>query len=175
VAGDDFRLTSYQDGVLFDFDGDGARQQLSWTARGSDDAFLVLDRNGNGVIDSGAELFGNATPLMNGKRAEHGFIALAEYDKPLYGGNGDGFIDAQDAIYTSLRLWQDSNHNGISEFSELFLLPELQVARIELAYRESRRRDRYGNEFRYRAKVYRRQDSPAQNRFAYDVFLLANP
>jgi len=74
-----------------------------------------------------------------------------------------------------LRLGRDSNHNGISEPKELFTLLELQVARISLDFREARRQDRHGNVFRYRAKVYRQKDSPAHNRFAYDVLLVVNP
>ncbi|HXF06502.1 MAG TPA: hypothetical protein VNM72_13960 [Blastocatellia bacterium] len=171
LEGNNFDLTDALGGVRFDIGGDGRLDQVAWTAPGSDDAWLVLDRNGNGQIDNGRELFGNATPLANGSYAEHGFEALAEYDRPAQGGNGDGFIDAQDGIYSSVRLWQDFNHNGISEANELFTLSGMQVARISLDYRESRHQDRHGNVFRYRAKVYRQQDSPAHNRFASDVLL----
>jgi hypothetical protein len=160
-------------GVDFRLGETGAPQRIAWTAADSDDGFLVLDRNGNGRIDNGSELFGSSTPQPPSVEP-NGFLALAELDKPANGGNGDGSISAQDAIYSSLWLWQDANHNGISESSELFTLPELQVARLSLDYREARRRDRHGNEFRYRAKVYRQPDSPAQNRYAYDVFLVVN-
>jgi hypothetical protein len=174
VDGDDFNLTNAVGGVRFDAGGDGTLDQVAWTAPGSDDVWLALDRNGNGLIDNGRELFGNFTEQPPSDEA-NGFRALAVFDDPANGGNGDGFIDAQDAIYPSLRLWQDLNHNGISESNELFTLPELDVARVSLDYRESRRTDQHGNVFRYRAKVYRYQDSPAQNRFAYDVFLVVNP
>jgi hypothetical protein len=170
VNGDGFALTDAEGGVHFDLDGDGSTaEQVSWTAAGSDDAFLFLDRNEDGKVNNGTELFGDVT-AQPAAPYPNGFAALGMYDGALLGGNGDGVIDARDAVYSGLRLWQDVNHNGLSEPGELHPLAALGVESISLDYRESGRRDRYGNSFRYRAKVNGPGGGGA-GRWAYDVFL----
>jgi hypothetical protein len=173
LLGNGFNLTDYDNGVSFDLSAFGVASPTSWTAANSDDAFLVLDRNGNGLIDNGSELFGNATPQPQPAVGfgRNGFFALAEYDKPANGGNADGVIDHHDAVYASLCLWRDLNHNGVCKPAELSRLIDWQVTVISLNFKESRRRDGWGNGFRYRSRV----EGGNARRWAYDVILQNNP
>jgi hypothetical protein len=169
VLGNGFKLTDPSDGVWFDFYGTGNKIRIAWTRANSDDAWLVLDRDGNGTIDSGKEMFGNITQ-QSPSSAPNGFKALAEFDKRENGGNEDGVIDARDGVFNRLRLWQDRNHDGISQTSELSPLTLLGVTSINLSYERSGWVDAFGNRFRYRSTVGSAHRAHV-GRYAYDVFL----
>ncbi len=147
TAGDGIALTSMSSGVSFDIDADGAKNETAWTVD-ADDAFLALDLNGNGSIDSGAELFGNHSIGPDGQKSANGFLSLAKYDE-----NRDGKIDAADSVFAKLRLWFDKNHNGISEADELVSLEDAGIVSISLDYVELVERDSHGNEIRQRGLV----------------------
>jgi Ca2+-binding RTX toxin-like protein len=114
-------------GRNFDHDGDGFAEQTGWV--GGDDGLLVWDRNANGEIDDGSELFGNATQLSGGGLASNGFQALAELDS-----NVDGKVDAADANWSQLRIWQDFDGNAMVDGSELRDLGAAGVASIGTGY-----------------------------------------
>lgn len=153
-------FSSAASGVLYDILGVGSAMQVGWP----DSPYvgwLALDRNGNGRIDDGTELFGNATQLIDGARAKNGFEALHELDT-----NHDGQLDARDSLFTRLVLWFDRMRDGVSTDDELVPVND-EIKSISLDYRESRHRDRWGNGFRYRALV---RLADGSNTFAYDVF-----
>jgi len=172
LEGNGFHLTNTANGVVFDIRADGRPLRIPWTAGGAENAFLVLDRNGNGVIDDGSELFSNVSPQPNSPH-RNGFLALAEYDKPENGGNGDGVINSHDAVFSQLRLWVDANHDGISQPAELHTLPELGVFSISLEFTLSHKTDEFGNEFLYKARVNQGLHGESEvGRKVYDVFFV---
>jgi hypothetical protein len=166
-------MTNAANGVDFDLGATGTPRRYAWTAAGTDDAWLALDRDGDGVIDGGLELFGNTTSQepTNSAAERNGFRALALFDGAGYGGNADGKITSADAVFDRLKLWRDANHNGVSEPEELFTLTQAGLTEIELNYRTSNRTDEFGNQFRFRSKVNDVQGAQV-NRWAWDVFLV---
>jgi hypothetical protein len=166
--GEGFHLTNSSNGVQFKFFPSSPPVQISWTDAAFSNGWLALDRNGNGIIDNGTELFGNLTPQPPSPDP-NGYLALAVFDDPKNGGNGNGVIDPGDSIYPYLRIWIDANHNGVSEHSELHPLQELGVFKIDLQYALSSYVDSNGNQFRYRAKIW--DESGREHNICYDVFL----
>ena len=171
TTGHGFHLTSADTGVAFDFFGRGKPIEIAWTARDSGNGFLALDRNGNGRIDDGAELFGNETPQPQ-SGDPNGYLALAEFDKPENGGNGDGIIDYHDAIYSKLVIWIDANHDGISQPEEMHSLPSMGVYSIGLQYKKEPFVDQYHNAFRYRGVLNPNplDGTSRDGRYTYDMF-----
>jgi hypothetical protein len=176
TLGQGFHLTSDTNGVNFDLAGTGTPVHVAWTDASYGNAFLALDRNGNGRIDSGKELFGNYTAQPQSSDP-NGFLALAVFDSHASGGNEDGVIDEHDAIWTQLRLWIDENHDGISQPEELHSLPELGVYGVDLKYGQVRHYDQFGNLFRYKGHInpdgQPRHDEV--DRKIFDVFLVVTP
>lgn len=172
TTGQGFHLSSAHDGVLFDMGGTGTPIRYPWPAAGSGNAFLVLDRNGNGRIDGGTELFGNRSPQPVSPQP-NGFSALAEYDKPQNGGTPDGVIDSRDAVFDKLRLWIDSDRDGVSQPAEFFPLSAFGIERILLRYKVEERRDEFGNLFRLKgvADGHDPQTGAPFRRNIYDVVL----
>jgi hypothetical protein len=157
LSGAGFMLTSMEGGVKFDIHADGRRQQIAWTSTGWDGGFLVLDSDFTGRIDNGTKLFMElpAQPGASPKARPTGFSALATFDQPVNGGNGDGRIDARDAVYSKLRVWVDLNHNGVSDPGELFSLSQLGISSISLKYEKSRWTDVFGNRFGRKTGIVR--------------------
>lgn len=175
LHGDGFRLSGPQDPVYFDLYNDGLPVWTAWTARGSWTSFLALDINGNGTIDGAGELFGNHTRLMDGSFAANGYLALAQYDEPINGGNGNGVIDPGDAVFSRLRIWTDWNHNGKTDPGELETLAEAGIVAIDLGYQDSQKQDRYGNQFLLRGRAVRDTADHTRDIRTYDVYFVPAP
>jgi len=172
LSGRGFQLTSAANGVMFDISGTGHPVRIGWTASDANNAFLALP-GADGLVHNGKQLFGNYAS-QPASATRNGFAALAVYDDPENGGNGDGIIDARDAIFSSLRLWIDANHDGISQPEELHTLPSLGVNSISLTYKADQRTDQWGNVFHYRAQV-NPGNATSTGRMAYDVFFVVEP
>jgi hypothetical protein len=165
IEGDSLTFSSADEGVVFDIDADGELDQVAWTLAGEDDSWLAIDRNRNGLIDDGSELFGTAVDPATGDE-KIGFGALSLLDT-----SGNGWIDAEDAQFGELLLWQDANHDGRSTPLEVASLSEAGVTAISLDYKSSMRTDANGNRLRFRAKV---ESTTRTGVYAYDVYLLVD-
>jgi hypothetical protein len=158
-----FKLTSAANGVHFDLDATGVAEQTAWTAADAEVGFLAMDRNGNGIIDDGSELFGNHTTPGD----QNGFEALAT----LSGNRGvKDYVDSDDPLFAKLLIWVDANHNGYSEPTELRPFSDLYT-RIGIGYQHHNRRDGFGNLFVWRGWAEMREH-PDRMRDVYDVFFV---
>lgn len=115
--------------AVFDFDGDGIANATGWVQK--DDGILVLDRNQDGIINDGREVFGDSTILSSGKTAKHGYEALRDLDT-----DGNGKINILDEKFSELRVWRDLNADGVSDAGELFGLQELGIESLNTAYQD---------------------------------------
>jgi len=161
TTGKGFHFTDPAKGdyVTFDMRGDGQYEKVSWPKAGSGNAWLVLDRDGDGIIKDGTELSGNFTPHSNADIPNYptpnGFLALDWYDQPAQGGNGDAMISNLDAIWPKLKLWVDT-HCYLSPDSpcqslpnELYSLDSKGVTSISMHYGGNWKTDAVGNQFRF--------------------------
>jgi hypothetical protein len=132
LDGDGVRVSSPVRGVTFAIGERGARR-TGWTAD-SDDGLLAIDHDGNGVIDSGRELLGDVSWTPDTLPERNGLLSLARYDAAALGGNGDGLIDARDAVFGALEVWRDRDLDGQTDQGELVSLADLAIESIALDY-----------------------------------------
>ena len=156
LNGDGVRTTDLSTPVAFDLNADGTAERISWTNPDTEEAFVWIDLFPNGRVDNGAELFGIGTMLPSGERAPNGFAALAAYDAPAEGGDGDGRITIADAIWARLRLWVDANHDGVSQASEVAPIHRYGVVELRLEYSLEWSADASGNHHFLRGTCVRR-------------------
>lgn len=138
LDGDGVETVGLDSDIHFDHGGDSFKELTGFA--GADDGLLALDRNGDGVINNGHELFGNSTIMSNGQTANNGFQALSDFDS-----NADGRIDENDDVFTSLRVFKDSNLNGLSDPGELLTLEQAGIQYLSLSYVNSSYTDSFGN------------------------------
>ncbi|MCZ6106245.1 hypothetical protein O6B34_09305, partial [Campylobacter ureolyticus] len=153
----------------FDHNNDSLREKTAWIDSG--DSFLALDKNNNGLIDNGTELFGNHTitdtsyPYIPSNRT-NGFEALKLYDD-----NGDGIINMQDKVFDKLLLWNDINKDGLSQSDELSYLKDSNIAAISLDYKNTNTIEN-GNTIKQSSKVFFKDGSTT---IANDVWFKVDP
>ncbi|HGG6556739.1 TPA: hypothetical protein ACJG76_004950, partial [Salmonella enterica subsp. diarizonae serovar 61:i:z] len=138
LNGDGVKTISKSSGIIFDHDGNFFAENTGWIS--PEDGLLVMDKNQDGKIDSGNELFGNNSLLNNGSLAKNGYEALREYDE-----NHDGVLDKNDSIWRQLKVWQDKNSNAVVDDGELLSLEQLKITSIRLDYENINFTDSEGN------------------------------
>ena len=194
TTGQGFHLTNPDTScVTFDLKNDGKPGCYSWPEEGSGNAWLVYDRDGDGKIDSGAEMFGNFTPHSDGDylpvvyqrpNPPQGFTALMYYDQEAQGGNGDLVIDARDAIWPKLKLWIDKHclkeHASpcSAKTSELHRPEDFGIHSLSVVYSPAHNQDEFGNRFMFYAQTnpkpheHQKPSDELNERRMYDVWLI---
>lgn len=130
-------MTSVENGVYFDFWQDGFKEKTGWIAAG--DGMLVFDKDKDGLIEGYQEMIATQTPLSYliednwdaFRDEEHGFAQLGKFDT-----NKDGIVDANDTAFKDLKVWQDTNQDGVSQAGELKTLAQLGIKSIDYASAE---------------------------------------
>ncbi len=150
---DGFKFSGPDQPVSFDIDADTVKEKICWIGPRTNEVFLAMDRNGNGWIDDGSELFGDSTPFLNGEPAQNGYQVLFELD--LARGNGNGFLDRGDLDFERLLLWHDWNRDGKSQPWELTPVSATDIYAIAVEYSVSLERDQHGNSLRFRSNAFR--------------------
>ena len=170
---DGFQFGGKQNSVWFDLYADDNPIKLQWVFKNQDDAFLVMDLNDDGRVADGSELFGNGTEMItSGEKARNGFVALAQYDTALLGGNDDGFIDAADGIWDYLYLWTDRNSNGHSEPGEWASVSASGLTRLGTIPTENlKTTDRFNNWLRFWSTATKQRNGKTTVLNLIDVYL----
>ena len=121
LEGDGIKLIALDESnTYFDFDNDGLVEKTAWT----EDAILMFDENGDGVITNARDIaFSQYTDAE-----DTDLEALAT----TFDSNGDGVLDAHDADFGQFNLWLDDNANGLVDLGELQSLAEAGIASIGL-------------------------------------------
>ena len=156
LDGDGIETLSLEEGTYFDHDTNGLAEKTGWVA--ADDGLLVRDRNQDGVINDGAELFGSNTVLQDGSLAANAYEALAALDD-----NSDGVIDSLDSTFSELRVWQDSNGDGVSQQNELLKLGEVEIRSLNTGYQTTSVSDGKGNVIKQTSQATKEDDSTIQS------------
>ncbi|MFH1116114.1 MAG: calcium-binding protein [Pseudomonadota bacterium] len=139
LQGDGIGTSNLKDGQYFDYDADGFAERMAWID--PRDGLLAMDLNGDGVINSGRELFGDQTILRNGKRAANGFEALSDLDA-----NADGKIDEHDEAYSRLSVWTDLDGDEYASETEICNFADLGITSISLSATLHHNTDEQGND-----------------------------
>jgi hypothetical protein len=162
TTGNGLKLTDVTGGVQFRVDPGGQEMAMAWTDQSSGNGWLWLDRNGNGIPDDFTEFFGSSTPQPKTTLGPNGYLALAVFDRPENGGNGNGVIDKGDKVFHKLSVWIDANQDGVPQPHELHSLASLGIASISLKYTLTDQQDDNGNILWLSSESFKVDGAPAK-------------
>lgn len=168
MSGDfDGAFTSPENGAPFIMLPSGGPALWAWPAVGKDRVgWIVRDRDGNGQIDSGSELYGGATPQSTpAGQPRHGYTALKEEDT-----NGDGRITSDDVNFSHIAVWFDRNRDGITQNGEIVPLGRLGIVSLDTNYQTISQVDRFGNRFEFQSKAVQQRGRVMRELVVYDIY-----